>query len=91
MIIIDYLEKNSIIMSVKWIDTEIVVEVFLDYFIRNHGLPDAIVSNRGRVFIEGLWKHLCQLLKIMRRLFIVFHPEIDGSTEWINAEVEAYL
>ena len=54
MIIIDYLEKDSIIMFIKWIDTEIVVKIFLDYFIWNHGLSDAIVLNREHVFVKDL-------------------------------------
>ena len=54
MMITDYLEKNSIIMPVKQIDAEIVVEIFLYHFVRNHGLPDAIISDRERVFVEGL-------------------------------------
>jgi hypothetical protein len=30
-------------------------------------------------------------MKILRRLFIAFHPETDGSIERINQELEAYL
>ena len=33
MIIINYLGKDSIIMSVKQVDAEIVMEIFLNYFI----------------------------------------------------------
>ena len=58
IIIINYLEKDSIIMSIKQINAEIIVEIFLNYFIRNHRLPDTIVLNRGRAFIESLWKRL---------------------------------
>ena len=81
MVIINYLEKDFIIVPVKWVDAETVAEIFLNHFIRNHGLPDIIVSDRGRAFIESLWKHLYQLLKIMRRLSTAFHPEINRSTK----------
>ena len=91
MIIINHLEKGSITVSVKWIDAETIVEIFLNYFIRNHGLPDIIVSDRGRAFIGDLWKRLCQLLKITRRLFTAFHPETDRLTERANAEIKVYL
>ena len=58
IIIINYLEKDSIIMSIKQINAEIIVEIFLNYFIQNHRLPDAIVLDHGRIFIEDLWKRL---------------------------------
>ena len=58
IMIINYLKKGSIIIPVKQIDTEIIVKVFLNHFIWNHRLPDTIVSDHGRAFIEGLWKRL---------------------------------
>ena len=91
MIIIDYLRKGSIIMPVKWIDAETVAEIFLNHFVWNHGLPDTIVLDRGCVFVGGLWKCLCQLLKITHRLSTAFHPEIDGSTKRANIEIKVYL
>ena len=91
MIIIDYLEKDSIIISVKQIDTEIIVKIFLNHFIWNHGLFDAIVLNCGRIFVGNLWKCLYQLLKIMRRLSTAFHSETDRLMKRMNAEVEVYL
>ena len=54
MMIIDCLEKDSIIMLVKWIDAETVAEIFLDHFVRNHGLPNAIILDRGRAFVRNL-------------------------------------
>ena len=38
-----------------------------------------------------MWKRLCQLLKIERRLSTSYHPETDGLTERINAEIETLL
>ena len=91
MMIINYLKKDSIIMPVKQINAETIVKIFLNYFIWNHRLPDAIILDRGRIFIESLWKCLCQLLKIIHRLSTIFHPKTDGSMEQANAEIEAYL
>ena len=54
MIIIDYLKKDFIIIFIKWIDTKIIVEIFLNHFIQNHGLLDAIILDRGHAFVEGL-------------------------------------
>lgn len=38
-----------------------------------------------------LWKRICQLLGITRRLLTAHHPETDGATERENADIEAFL
>ena len=37
------------------------------------------------------WSFLCYFLSIKRRLFITFHLQTDGKTEWQNSTIEAYL
>jgi hypothetical protein len=38
-----------------------------------------------------MWKRICELLEIKRRLSTAFHPETDGATERMNQVVEDYL
>jgi transposase InsO family protein len=64
---------------------------FLRHFCPHHGLPSAIVSDRGTQFVNALWKRICELLKIIRRLSTAWHPETDGSTERMNQFLETYL
>ena len=73
------------------ITTDTTVDVLLWAVIRHHGLPTAIVSDRGTQFTSFLWKRLCEILKVTRRLSTAFHPETDGSTERANQEVQAYV
>ena len=54
IMIIDYLGKDSIIMPVKQVNIETVAETFLNHFVRNHGLLNTIISDRGRAFVGGL-------------------------------------
>ena len=63
----------------------------MKYLIQHHGPPSAIVSDRGSQFVSLMWKRICALIKITRRLSTAFHPETDGSTERTNQELEAYL
>lgn len=37
------------------------------------------------------WEQVYLLLRVERRLSTAYHPEIDGSIERQNQEVEAYL
>jgi hypothetical protein len=91
MVITDRLSKGVILEPCVRITAEYVAEMFVRCFYRHHGLPIAIVSDRGTQFTGDLWKRVCELLRIVRRLSTAFHPETDGSTERANQGVEGYI
>jgi transposase InsO family protein len=91
MVITDRLGKGVLLEACTDIKVETVAEIFIRTFYRHHGLPAAIVSDRGTQFVGLMWARLCQLLKIKRRLSTAYHPETDGSTERMNQTLEAYL
>ncbi len=91
MVITDRLGKGVILEPMSTIEAKDVARVFLRTFYRQHGLPAAIVSDRGSQFTSALWKRVCQLLGIVRRLSTAYHPETDGATERMNQTIETYL
>ena len=91
MVITDRLSKSVILEAMTSTTTEAVAERLLGSFVRHHGLPSAIVSDRGPQFVGYVWKRICELLKITRRLSTAYHPETDGATERANQVVEHYL
>ena len=68
-----------------------VAQMLLEHIFQHHGLPTAIVLDRGTQFVSMLWTEVCRLVKITRRLLTAFHPEIDGATKRANQELETYL
>ena len=78
-------------MPMKEIRAIDVAQTLLEHIFQHHGLPTAIVSDRGTQFVSMLWTEVCRLVKITRRLSIVFHPETDGATEQANQELETYF
>jgi len=91
LVITDRLSKGVILEPCESMTTKYVAELFVRCFYRHHGLPTAIVSDRGSQFTSDLWKRVCEMLSIVRRLSTSFHPETDGSTERMNQNVEGYL
>jgi len=91
MVVTDRLSKSVVFEPCPDITIKTVVEKFLRLIYRNHGLPKAIVSDRGAQFISLFWSRLCDQLGITRRLSTAYHPETDGSTERMNQTLEAYL
>jgi hypothetical protein len=91
MVITERLFKQTIFEPMTGTTSSDTAEALLWCLIRHHGLPRAIVSDRGPQFVSHVWKRICELLNIKRRLSSAFHPETDGSTERMNQVVEDYL
>ena len=91
MVITDRLGKGILLEPMRTIEVRDVARMFLRTFYRQHGLPVAIVSDRGPQFVSALWKRVCQLLGIVRRLSTAYYPKTDGATERMNQTVETYL
>ena len=84
LVITDRLGKGVILEGMRTTEAEDVARVLLRTFYRQHGLPTAIVTDRGPQFTGALWTRFCELLSIVRRVSTAFHPQTDGSTERIN-------
>ena len=54
MVITDRLGKGVLLELMRTIKAKDVVKIFLRTFYRQHGLPAAIVSNRGSQFVGAL-------------------------------------
>ncbi|KAI0992290.1 hypothetical protein K3495_g15896 [Podosphaera aphanis] len=66
-------------------------EAFVNHVIRCAGLPDSLVSDQGRAFIDKTWKNICARLQITHKLSTSYHPQTDGQTERANRTLEVYL
>ena len=91
LVITDRLSKGVIFTPMVKTTAEDVAAAFIQHFLPVHGLPEAIVSDRGTQFVGHIWKRICATLHITRRLSTAYHPETDGSTERMNQNLEAYL
>lgn len=87
LVITDRLSKGVILEACDKIDSDAPTNIFLRSFVRRHGFPSAITSDRGSQFVGAWWKRFCELLRITRRLSTSHHPQTDGSTERMNQTV----
>ena len=91
LVVTDRLSKSCILIPMSKIDAETVAQALIDNVFAHHHLPRSIVSDRGTQFVSMVWAKVCEKLNITRRLSTAFHPQTDGATERMNAEVEVYL
>jgi transposase InsO family protein len=88
LVITDRLSKAVILVPMKETTAVHAAWALLTHVYAHHGLPRAIVSDRGTQFVNDLWKEVCRLLQVERRLSTAYHPQTDGATERMNEIVE---
>jgi hypothetical protein len=91
LVIKDRLSKTVGFEAMPSMNAEECAEVFMERWVRHHGLPRAITSDRGTNWTGTFWRHLCKLLGVTQRLSSAYHPQTDGGPERMNQEIQTYL
>ncbi|GJP35868.1 hypothetical protein CLOM_g20413, partial [Closterium sp. NIES-68] len=70
---------------------EQTAELFLTNIVRLHGIPSAIISDRGPRFTSNFWTKTWQQYGSRLHLSTVYHPQSDGQTERTNQMMEKLI
>lgn len=68
-----------------------VAKLYMNNIFKLRGLPQAIVSDRDKVFTSSLWQELFKLTKTELRRSSSYHLQTYGQNECVNQCLEAYL
>jgi len=91
LMITDCLSKKVILKLCKEMTAEWVTQTFVWCFYWAHELFITIVSDWDTQFVSSLWKKVCQLLKIVQKVFTAYHLKTDRTTKQMNQNVELYI
>jgi transposase InsO family protein len=92
VIFIDRLGKCPITIPVR--DTVMAKELaplFLTHVVRQVGIPETIVSDRGPQFVSDFWSEFCKRIGTKLKLLTANHPQTDSQTEIINQYFDQWL
>ena len=68
-----------------------IAQLYLEHLFRWFGFPQKIISDQDPCFISHFARELTKGLGIDQNLSTVFHPQMDGLSEWTNQWVKQYL
>lgn len=91
VVVVDRLTKMRHFIPTVGLSAEELADRFIDRVYSLHGLPETIVSDRGTQFVSAFWRALSGRLAVALKPSSAYHPQTNGQTERINAELEKYL
>lgn len=94
-VVVDRLTKERHLIPCKGYESGTSAEetamLLISNVFRLHGLWESAVSDRGSQFVAEVYQHLMRILQVRVKLSTAFHPETDGQTEIVNAEMERFI
>ena len=81
----------NLIPCSKTITAEETAQLLLENLYKYFGLLDKIISDWGPQFSSRTFVELLKLLGVKLSLSTAYYPQTDGTTEWVNQEIEVYL
>lgn len=69
----------------------VVVNLFLNYVFKLHGLPKTIVTDRDLIFVSSFWKAFFSLQGSVMNHNSAYHHQSDGQAEALNKCLKSYL
>src|SRR5258708_5423321 len=92
LVAVDRLSKHiHTVPTVTMVDSAGVARLFLEHVWRHHGLPEAVISDRGSTFVSNFSRELATLLDIRLTPSTAYHLQMDRQMEQVNQDIEAYL
>jgi hypothetical protein len=85
LVVVDKFSKYAHFIPLKHPFTAFQVALaFMDNVFKLHGLPEALISDRDKIFTSSLWKELFKLTKTQLKMSTSYHPQTNGQTKRVH-------
>jgi hypothetical protein len=83
--IVDQFSKLAKLTPIKMIRTTFdSTKLFFDMWVRHHGMPQFIMSDKDAKFTIRFWKHLFRKVGTKLSFSMTFLPQSDGQIHRVN-------
>ena len=92
LFITDHLGANIRIVPTHIdITVEDLVVIFFNVWYCENGLPLDIILDWDKLFMSQFWKSLNALCGVKLKMSMLYHPQTDGTSEWMNKTITQAL
>ncbi|GBG74914.1 hypothetical protein CBR_g19428 [Chara braunii] len=85
LVVVDRFTKRARFVPCRYrISAREVADIVFDRVVRDHGLPQSIISDRDPRFTSTFWQRLHEVYGSQLRFSSSYHPQTDGQTEVTN-------
>jgi transposase InsO family protein len=88
---VDYYSRKGEAGALADINKETVTQWIIDNIVCRHGIPDAIVTDRGSSFVNELAAAVFKTLGIKHHKSAAYHPQANGLVERFNQTLKRML
>ncbi len=86
----DYLTRWAECKAIKQKTSKNVATFLLDVMFK-HGAPEELLTDRGKEFLNGVIKKLCEIVDTKKTYTAAFNPKCNGTAERVNQTLIAKL
>ena len=88
---VDYLTKWVESFPTDNLTSKTIVRLLIDHVICCHGVPEALISDRGPNLLSTLMQEVCEVTGMQKLNTTAYHPQADGLVENFNRTLRAML
>jgi hypothetical protein len=91
LLVVDYVCKWVEAIACKVNDHKVVLKCFREHIFSRFGMPNAIISDKGKHFCNRAFEVLVKKYRVVHRLSTSYHPQTYGQVELANREIKQIL
>jgi transposase InsO family protein len=86
LVIVDQGLLKGVILcpTTKIVTMDGIGDLLHENLYKRFGLPDKMISDRGPQFAAKAFRAMLSRLGVNSALSTAYHPQMDGTTEWVN-------